>query len=163
MTSLVGNVYNFFLESQKMDSDFIASILIKCHKIKGCREIFFFTSWIFLPKSFKWSHWFPVLSNMTCPGWAALETCRLATLSVQAWRYFLQAWKHFFLRPDSTSSLRPHGTSSAVLVQRKQNGTWAVSLRLLSSVIKLVLRVWVALFADILWLSLPAQTSGLQA
>lgn len=30
MTSFVGNVYiNFFLESQKMDSDFIASILIK--------------------------------------------------------------------------------------------------------------------------------------
>lgn len=32
----------FFLESQKMDSDIIASILIKCHKIEGSRDIFFY-------------------------------------------------------------------------------------------------------------------------
>lgn len=34
-------IFCFFLESQKMDSDFVASILIKCHKIKGSREIFY--------------------------------------------------------------------------------------------------------------------------
>lgn len=32
-----------------MNSDFVASILIKCHKNKGSREIF--TSWIYVPKN----------------------------------------------------------------------------------------------------------------
>lgn len=147
MTSLVGNVYNFFLESQKMDSDFIASILIKCHKIKGCRETFFFTSWIFCQNLLNEASDSQFLVIGPAPDGAALEMlCSLATLSVQSLKVLsMQAWKHFFLRPDSTSSLRPHGTSSAILVHRKQNGTCAISLRLLSSVIKLVLRVWVAL------------------
>lgn len=108
LTSLVGNVYIFFLESQKMDSDFIASILIKCHKIKGWK-IFFFTSWIFFYQNLlneasdsQFSALWPVSDG------AALEMfCRPATLFVkclkvlpmQAWlHFFSEAWQHFLFK-----------------------------------------------------------------
>lgn len=58
---LWGNVYTlWFLESQKMGSDFIASILIKCHKIRAIERLLQVR--FLFPKSFKWSQWFPVLS-----------------------------------------------------------------------------------------------------
>lgn len=99
----MGNVYIFFLESQKMDFDFIASILIRCHKIKGCREIFLpveiFCQNLLNEASDSQFYDLPQIELH----WNVLQACHSFYAKPEGTSY--AGLKHFFLRPDSTHFL----------------------------------------------------------
>lgn len=85
-----------FEKARKMGSDFIASILRKCHKIRAI-ERFLQVGFLF-PKSFKWSHWGRFSAHG--PSWEGTTLGNL--LSVTAACTFSR--RRFFCRHSVTGS-----------------------------------------------------------
>lgn len=72
-----------------MGSDFIASILLKCHKIRAIER--FLPVRFSFPRSFKWSQWFPVLSTWPHSGWnGSGKASQARWRSEPLWRHVLR-------------------------------------------------------------------------